>query len=346
MILSGAQIIRLADEIEAQSSLANLVMQASDLEVNLPNLAPNVNLKESAIKLLTHLNSQMPPRVDQFLELLSKGNNARLRAVATELLTPTYYSPTGNAHDAILLGKTAFVARDDLRRVLREFTNPSPVTTRVLVVRGDEPGGKSYSWQFLRHLASVFGCYPVPLRLKRTSYTPRKLLEQVYHLLGLDPATIPELTDDPQLARIDSLINAFTGKITTLTKRYWLVIDDINDPSVTPAIRDMAYALAYSVEDVKPENLWIALIGYNLPIADPELRHVAVDEAEFPSPASVAKHLALISNHGPAPLTTERAQEIADLLFSKFPKLDKQAMIQLTSDFEVMGEKLEKGLQP
>lgn len=328
-------------------ALKILVMQAASVDINLPNLAPGLSLKDSAIKLLMHLNSQIPPKVDQFLELLTKAKNARLRHVAGELLKPTFYSPTGNAHDAILLGKTAFVARNELREALQEFTNSSPVTTRVLIVRGDEPGGKSYSWEFLRHLASEFGCIAVRLRLTGTSYTPRQLFVQVYNVLGLDTATIPELTDDPQLAKIDTLINAFKGKLFTLAKRHWLVIDDINDPNVTKPIRDASYAIAHTVEDSRPENLWVALIGYNEPIVDPELRHAEVDEAEFPSPELVAKHLELISNSSPAPLKPERAKEIADLLFSKFPqKLDKPAMMRLTELVENTGEKLAKGLQP
>ncbi len=349
MILNGAQIIRLAGEIEAQSSLPILEMQALSIEINLPNIAPGLSLKEAAIKLLGTLNSQMPPKIDQFLELLTKGKNARLRDVASELLRPTYYSPNGDVHDAILLGKTVFVARDDLRKCLRQFTNFSISTTRVLVVSGDEPGGKSYSWLFLRHLAAEFGFSAVTLRLKGTSYTPRQLFEQVYLVLGLNPKDIPKLTDDPQQARIDSFLNAFKGKFNSLTKPYWLVVDDINDPSVTPEIRETLHGIASTVEDLRPENLWVALIGYNTPITptlNPDWREVAVDHAEFPSPEMVAKHFALVAARSEVPLTPERAQEIANLLFSKFPTLDKDAMIQLTALFQSMGEKLQEGLQP
>lgn len=308
MILNGAQISRLADEIEARSSREILEMQALSVEITLPNLAPGLGLKESAIKLLTHLNSQMPPKIDQFLEELTRGNNARLRDLASELLKPTHYSPNGDVHDAILLGKTAFVARDDLRKCLRQFTNFSAATTRVLVVSGDEPGGKSYSWQFLRYLAGEFGFSAVTLRLKGTSYTPRQLFEQVYLLLGLDPEKVPKLTDDPQEARIDSFLNAFKGKFSSLTKHYWLVIDDINDPSVTPAIRETLHGIASSVEDLRPENLWVALIGYNTPITptlNPDWKEVAIDHAEFPSPELVAKHFELVAAPSGAPLTPE-----------------------------------------
>lgn len=347
MVLDGTQIVRLAEEIEAQSSVSNLTLQADGLGVNLPNIAPGLTLRESAIKLLDHLNSQVPPRTDEFLQLLANGPNARLKTAAIELLTPNFYSPTGDPHGAILLGRTAFVARDDLRSRLYEFTKYSPSTTRVLVIRGDKPGGKSYSWQFLRHLASVSGAYAVTLRLKGTSYTPRELFEQVFLLLGLNRAEIPTLTDDPQLTKIDPYINAFKGQLSNLTRRYWLVIDDINEKTVTPPVLNALYAIAYSVEDLKPTNLWIALIGYNLPIADPDLRFIADDYAEFPTADLVGKHLELVAARGPRPLNTVRAQEIANLLFSKFPNpLDKEAMIKLTRLVESAGEKLERGLQP
>jgi hypothetical protein len=348
MVLNGAQINQLADEIMLHSSVAALDMYASYLGITLSNLAPQGSLKEKAVKLITHLNGQIPPKIDQFLELLVQQGNAALRAAANQLLKPTYYSPTNDAHDAIILGRTAFVARDRLRELLRDFTVPSHLTTHVLVVRGDEPGGKSYSWQFLRHLAiSVAGAQPMRLRLSKTSYTPREFFEQVYLLLDLDPKTLPELKDDPQLARIDPLINAFKGKLNTLAKRYWLVIDDLNDASVTPAICETVYALASSVEEIVPANLWVALLGYNEPIADPELRHVASEDAEFPTPEYVAKHLELVSKGSPNPLTTKKAEEIASMLFGKFPKkLDKEAMIQMTNHLETLGEKLKQGLQP
>lgn len=347
MVLNGQQIANLATEIEANSNIPRLQMQASQVGEDLANLAPGAGLYESASKLLTRLNSVVPPRIDQFLELLSKGNNARLKAVADELLTPDYYPPTKEPRDAILLGRTAFVARHDLRKSLREFTKPNNNSTRVLIVRGDAPGGKSYTWQFLRHLAVYTGAYPVPLRLKGTSYTPREFFEQVYLLLGLDVKTLPELKDDPQLARIDPLLNAFKGRLHEITKLYWLVIDDLNDPAVTKPVREAAYALASAVEDVRPRHLWVALLGYNDPYDETELATVARDDAEFPTPALVAEHLDLISEGSHSPLPEGRADEIATVLFSKYPPhLDKVAMMSIKREVEKLGEKLKRGEHP
>jgi hypothetical protein len=346
MPLTGQETVRLADEISQQIDVPSLTLLASDLGVQLQNVAAPGTLKEQALALVAHLNTRMPSRDRELLQILQRQGNGRLRTVATEMLQPRYFSPTGDAHDAILLGRTAFVARASLRRQLREFTHPSPYSTRVLVVRGSEPGGKSYSWEFLRHLATqTAGTFPQRLRLRNTQYTPREFMEQAFRLLHLDPAALPVLTDQPQLTRIDPLVNAFKGQVPRLERPYWLVLDDLNDPSVTPEIRAVAYALAYSVEEMRPPNLWLALLGYNEEITDPDLRHVAQDEAEFPSRERVAEHFVALS--APAnPLGLGRAREIAYALYQGFEKLDREAMSKLTFMVEGIGEKLITGVHP
>lgn len=347
MILNTAQINELVKEIEDQTDRQKLDLYALAIGVDLPNLAPNDGLKQAALKLIGELQGQVPPKIDQFLERLRVDRNAALRAIANRLLQPSFYSPTGDAHDAILLGTTAFVARDDLRNELRKFTNATPYSTRVLIVRGDQPGGKSYSWEFLRHLASGVGARPLRLGLKGTSYTPRKFLEQVYRLLRMDLSTLPELSDNPQLALIDPLINDFKGQLNLLPIRYWLVIDDLNEASLTKAITETAYAVASAVEEMRPDNLWVALLGYNSPVADVgELRNASLDDAKYPAEDLVAEFLELVSAASPKKLTSERAQEIAKVLFSKYKKIDKVAMMRLTIELEKLGQLLRQGIHP
>lgn len=347
MPLTGPQVTALAMAFDAHWNHPNLVMFASRLNINLDNIAPTGRLKDRAIVLINTMNSASPPRDRELLELLRLQNNAALTAIADELLTPTFYSPTGLPLDAVILGQSAFINRDNLRQVLRSFVIPTSYSTRVLIVRGGQQSGKSYSWEFLRHLAvSSAGASAQRLRLQDRGYTPKQILEQAALLIQLDLRKLPPLTDDPQLSRIDPLINWFKGELSIMQRPYWLVIDDLNDPSVTPAMRDMAYALAYCVEEVKAPNLWIALLGYNFPINEPDLRHTAQDDAEFPSPFSIAKHLECVAQQSQNPLPPTRAREIADLLFTKFPTLDKENMIKMTALVETMGEKLKRGLQP
>jgi hypothetical protein len=346
MPLTGPEVNRLVDELYTNSDDPTLQLIASDLGINLPNLAPMGTFKERAFTLISHLNGLLPPRDRELLTKIVARGNAALRAVANDLLRPTFISESDDPHDAVLLGKVAFIARNELRQVLREFTNPSPFTTRVLVVRGKQPGGKSYSWEFLRHLAfQSVNAQAVRLR-PRNIETPRELLRQALVLLGLDASTLPVLNDDPQLARIDALMVSFKGQIPNLVKRFWLVIDELNDLAVKPVIRETAFAMAQAVEELRPQNLWLALLGYNEEITDPELRHVAQDDAAFPSLSLVAKYLQIVAARSPRVLKEERATEIATLLYSKYPMLDKVAMTQLTTSLELMGAKLAKGEQP
>ena len=78
----------------------------------------------------------------------------------------------------------------------------------------------------------------------------------------------------------------------------------------------------------------------------PELRHIAQEDARFPDAPTVAEHFEIMAKAGPNPLTQDRARQIADALFDKFPKLDKESMINMTDDIETAGEKLKLGLQP
>jgi len=116
-----------------------------------------------------------------------------------------------------------------------------------------------------------------------------------------------------------------------LENRYWLVIDDVNDPNVTPAMREAVYALACAVEDIKPQKLWVALLGYNTPINNADLLYIAQDDARFPDEPAVAEHFEFIAGAGPKPLSHDVASQMAHLLFEQFPRRDKESMINLRS---------------
>lgn len=344
MPLSSSQITQLASAFNEHWDLPTLMLFADQLNVNLNNEAPIGNMRERAIKFITLLNNARPPQDREMLELLEKDGNAALKRAAGELLKPGFFSPTGDCHDATLLGRVPFIARSDLRLSVRDFTtHASPYSTRVLIVKGVKPGGKSYTWHYLRHLAvCVVGAKITSLRLKDTDYTPRQLMVEVASLLSLDVSRIPPMTDDPQLARIDSLLNWFRGQIGSMVAPHWLVIDDLNHPSVTPAIRQTVYAMAGVAERMRGE-LWLALLGYNEEITDPDMSFISEDFARFPTTEEIAQHFESVAS---TPLPTGLAQQIADGLFSAYPRIDKEAMIQIAKDVAEMGEKLKQGEQP
>jgi hypothetical protein len=344
--LNGAQVTRLAQVIDEQWDVTTLELFARDrLDVNLANLKPGGSLKERAYALINRLNSEVfPPRDEELLHALTGVPNARLRTLAAELLRPDYVSLNGTALGAIMVGRAAFVDRADLRQALHEFVHPAHNTTHVLIIRGAEPGGKSYTYTFLRHLAvSTVGAHPRRLRLSGTAYTPPEFFAQVFRLPGMDLDRLPPLTDNPQLARIDALLAAFAGQVTLLEQPFWLVIDDLNDPVVTPEIREAAYALAFTVEETRPAHLWVALLGYNAEITDPELRYVAQDDARFPTAAQFVEHFCALARNSPRPLTDKEALACVEGLLSAYPTISKEAMIRLAPLIDAIGDKLRRG---
>jgi hypothetical protein len=346
MPLTLIQIRDLAKEIERGWDLQRLTTFSFQFGININN-SPQGSLLERALWFVGQLNTGVPPRDREMLQAFELEAIGDLKRLAGEMLTPGFFPP-GNPHDAMILGRAAFLARQPLRQALQDFTHPSPYTSHVLIVRGGDPCGKSYTWEFLRHLAlAAVGVTPMRLKLSGRNYTPREFLKEALELLGFkDNSSLPELIDDPQLARTSPLLNAFKSRVVELTKPYWLVVDDLNEHAVTPAVRETAYAMAFVLEEIKPPNLWLALLGYNPEIVDPELSYVLQDDAQFPTPALVATFFTSVATAHGTPLSLERATEISNVMFSQFQRLDREAMGRLRLKFEQMSLRIKAGQVP
>lgn len=353
MPLTLTQIDVLAEAFNIGMSPTELAIFTDLLGFNLNNEVPPGSVKERAREFIKRMNSNRPPRDSELLEMLQRmGNNANLQALARQLSRRPFFSPTNDEHDAILLGdlQTApeqtkpFVAREPLRQKIKAFTlNPGVNSPHVLIIHGDQSCGKSYSWIYIRHLATHFNVNAKPVRLRDGLSTPLALVQGLAGRLQLAEG-VPQMTDDPQLSRITPLVDWFMNRLDRLTQPYWLVIDDLNDPKVTPAVLETVYELALRVEYEKPKNLWLMLLGYNLPITDPDFMP-AEEAALFPDASLVARHFEWVAAPV-APLTPQRAREIADVLFSAFPSLDKESMQKLEKAILTMDLKLANGEQP
>ena len=236
MSLTPSQVLKLAEEIDANMDAGRLTLLAARLNERPVDTG---TLKARAFELIDRLNRDRPPRDRELLQAIRHDGNATLYRLANELLTPGFF-PGGDPHHALMLGKVPFVGREPLRDQIQEFTSFAPnLSSHVLIVSGKEPSGKSYTWHFLHHLArSTAGAEPIRLPRKGTSYTPREFLFNAMVLLGLEErSALPQLTDSPQEVRTSPLLNVFKGSLVNLKKPYWLVVDDLNEPGVTTEIR-------------------------------------------------------------------------------------------------------------
>lgn len=343
MPLTGRQVELLATELAQQWDETTLTMFMSDhLSIDLRKEASGHNLRGRVQAAVSQLNGQRPPRDTELLTALYRHGNRALQKLASDLLTPSFF-PADDPVQAVLLGDVPFVGRDPLRDLLRPLLHSAAAAPPVLLVRGEQPGGKSYTWEFLRHLAHESGATAQHLPLANTGYGPQQVLVSALNLLGIFDGTLPTMADQPQESHLQPLVSNFMGRLPDLQRWYWLVIDDLNHPTARQPARDFAYALAKAVEAHRPTNLHLTLLGYNDPIPDARLNR-RTDHPQFPELGRLAQYLAVMASAaGGEPLPTERAERYAELLVQRRRPLTKERMQLLTADLELMGGKLRQG---
>lgn len=130
-------------------------------------------------------------------------------------------------------GTEAFIDRQGLRETLRRFiADPDKF---ILLVDGEPDSGRSYTYNFLRHIGQHSGFRPVRVTLSRTS-TAAKVVRRLADFVA-DPAAgasplNPTDLNDP-LPSNEEAAHWVAGRATAIDERLWLVLDECDklDPS-------------------------------------------------------------------------------------------------------------------
>ena len=130
-------------------------------------------------------------------------------------------------------GTEAFIDRQDLRETLRRFiADPHKF---ILLVDGEPGSGRSYTYNFLRHIGQHSGFRPVRVTLSHTA-TAAKVVRRLADFVadpqeGAAPLNPTELND--LLPSIDEAAHWVAGRATAVEERFWLVLDECDklDPS-------------------------------------------------------------------------------------------------------------------
>ncbi|MFN2141835.1 MAG: hypothetical protein ACK2U5_15210 [Candidatus Promineifilaceae bacterium] len=349
MSLRPKQINDLVDAFSAWS-LPRLREFAQLLDYDLAKEAPNcANIRLCARAFISAMNAARPPRDREMLELLQTEGNAALRNLATLLLEPDYVPTVENDfYSAISLGETAFIGRDGLRREIRNFTNEGVYSTRVLVVSGSDPCGKSYTYCYLKHLADKVGAeFADPLNVRQRNPTTREFFEAVGRKLRLNmkETDFPEAEDDPQEAKVWPYSDWLDGQIDTLEEPRWLTIDELNHPEVGRPALEAAFELARLAES-KQKNLWVALLGYNDPTVAATLKQAVKEQPRFPNAAEVVTYFKRMAQEGQLQLQAGEALGWAQALFPAGATIDKEFMENTIREIERQGNNLARGIRP
>ncbi|MGB8860311.1 MAG: hypothetical protein WCC60_13680 [Ilumatobacteraceae bacterium] len=339
MPIQRAEIKQIARAISDGWTGSELALKLNDhLGVSLADVMPPAETyPEGVVKVVCNLCARQPSLRAPLLWLMRDHGTSDMVTVAVELLTPSYFSPSGLPIDAMTLGPRSFIDRADLRQRLAAFEQPSLYTSRVAVIAGEQPGGKSYSWYFLQHLAAAWGVGNIQsLSLSKLSpLSPYHLVASALQLLHLEGVSLPPFIDTPQLAHVNPLEIAFQGALPQLEDRFWLVIDDLNDVAVDTIVKEMAYAMARAAEQLK-SNLFVVLIGYNQPIMDELFSFAVRDSARFPDASEIAHHVTQLVNRGGVELvTSEEVLQRAEKLLLDLPQPSREQMLLMRNTIDL-----------
>ncbi|MGW1375964.1 hypothetical protein ACWD6P_17045 [Streptomyces sp. NPDC002446] len=163
-------------------------------------------------------------------------------------------------------GTEAFIDREDLRETLRRFiADPDKF---ILLVDGEPDSGRSYTYNFLRHIGQHLGFRPVRVTLSHTS-TAAKVVQRLADFVadpaaGASPLNPTGLND--LLPSIDEAAHWVAGRATAVEERLWVVLDECDklDPGsdVWDFIGQLATAIYEHAAVHGDEAPRLVLLGY------------------------------------------------------------------------------------
>lgn len=246
---------------------------------------------------------------------------------------------------AFLYAGRALINRRKLRTSIKDLC--SNQGSRVLIVNGNPMSGKSYSMQYIAHLAEAFQDDRAYIDIKReiqTSFGPDALARSIGWQMKLSAEDIQSIpVRQSQDARwVMEIRDWIIGASNRAGKRWWITLDGFDHPDLPPETQQMIEHLMLQIENVKPP-LRLVLLSYQRPIPRDirryiqseaigpierdeltefferlyELAHKAVTQAELVQ--IVDKVLALVPTGDPERLyyVAEAVEQIAQLLFPR-----------------------------
>ena len=145
---------------------------------------------------------------------------------------------------------------------------------------------------------------------------------------------------DTQAAK--QLATWFHGKMASITKPVWLIIDDLNGTKPTYETLELIEHLAILVERHKPDNLWLVLVGFGRQITDETARFMLEEEAFAPARADVRRFFESLGACYSQTLPPAHLDKYVDTAFKSIvPPLDHQTLQELARNIERISDKVQ-----
>jgi len=230
-----------------------------------------------------------------------------------------------------------FIDRSALRVHLRDLLSESP--SRVLVITGDRPCGKSYTWFFIRQPELLAGITPVLVDLSEWAdpSRPIEVMSSVALQLGLKEPTVDEHAQAAAQAR--RLRDWLVGQLQQHDRggRWLLVFDSLDHAGQRDETLQLIEFLAGAAIRQRLAGLRVILLGYTnrLPI-DP-LESVLTEEIRDIGEPELRDFFRLLAQHAKLPISDDAIDVAVHWVLSLLPAERERKLHQLPKTVRDVG---------
>jgi hypothetical protein len=191
--------------------------------------------------------AHVPPALVELLTNLIP-HDAEIATILNRIKTPPPAAPDP-FDDQILSSKMPFLDRQQTRAALRALVQPFP-TQPVVVVTGDKKTGKSYTSEFIAHLAGkVEGMLHCKVEISPTegaSVGAKEIARELVVCLGGNLRDEPPATTN-MVAYVRDLVNWVIAEASKDAIRWWIVIDGFTNEEMRDDTRRFLIQLSKGV---------------------------------------------------------------------------------------------------
>jgi Effector-associated domain 1 len=237
-----------------------------------------------------------------------------------------------------LVGQQPFIDRTVLHKHLEDLISDS--ASRVLVITGERPCGKSYTWFYVRQPELLGGITPVLVDLSEWADPshPVEVMSSIALQLGLTEPTIDEHAQGA--AQAQRLRDWLVGQLQPLEhggRRWLLVFDSLDHPAQRDDTLQLIEFVAGAAIRQRVAGLRVILLGYanRLPISP--LEAVLEEEIHDIGKPELRDFFLLLAQHAGLTISDQAVDLAVNAVLSLLPDEREGRLCQLQKTVREIG---------
>jgi Effector-associated domain 1 len=230
-----------------------------------------------------------------------------------------------------------FIDRSALRVHLKDLLSESP--SRVLVITGERPCGKSYTWFFIKQPDLLGGMTPVLVDLSewKNPSPPIEVMSSIALQLGLEEPKIDEHAQESAQAR--RLRDWLVGQLQQHDRdgRWLLVFDSLDHVGQRDETLQLIEFLAGAAIRQRLPGLRVILLGYANRLAIDPLESVLTEEIRDIGEPELRDFFRLLAQHAKLPINDQAIDLAVHGVLSLLPDERERKLRQLPKAVREVG---------